>query len=197
MSRQLDDHRKHAAALARQAEQGEADGGAQLASDSHAAAAEETRQADHLSAAQDAPGCVGPGPRGQAPSRPRGVPRARSAGDHAGTQTPRAQQPHRLVAAGPQGDEARQILERPQRDGYLPGLKVQKAEQRTETPEPAQRQSELAAETEPETDITERIDASVPQTQKPWGSGHDRGHPRDMELARGLSLCGRGRLLAG
>ena len=54
MSRQLDYHRKQAAGLERQAEQAEADGDAQLASDSRAAAAEESRQADELSAAQDA-----------------------------------------------------------------------------------------------------------------------------------------------
>ena len=53
MSRQLDYYRKQAAGLERQAEQAEADGDAQLASDSRAAAAEETRQADELSAAQD------------------------------------------------------------------------------------------------------------------------------------------------
>ena len=53
MSRQLDYHRKQAAGLERQAEQAEADGDTQLASDSRAAAAEETRQADELSAAQD------------------------------------------------------------------------------------------------------------------------------------------------
>ena len=53
MSRQLDYHRKQAAGLGRQAEQAAADRDAQLASDSRAAAAEETRQADELSAAQD------------------------------------------------------------------------------------------------------------------------------------------------
>ena len=53
MARQLDYHRKQAAGLERQAEQAEADGDAQLASDSRAAAAEETRQANELSAAQD------------------------------------------------------------------------------------------------------------------------------------------------
>ena len=53
MSRQLDYHRKQAAGLGRQAEQAEADRDVQLASDSRAAAAEETRQADGLSAAQD------------------------------------------------------------------------------------------------------------------------------------------------
>jgi AAA domain/TrwC relaxase len=53
MARQLDHHRQQAAGLERQAEQAEADGDAQLASDSRAAAAEETRQADELSAAQD------------------------------------------------------------------------------------------------------------------------------------------------
>ena len=53
MSRQLDYHRKQAAGLGRQAEQAAADRDAQLASDSHAAAAEETRQADELNAAQD------------------------------------------------------------------------------------------------------------------------------------------------
>ena len=53
MSRQLDYYRKQAAGLQRQAEQAEADGDMQLASDSRAAAAEETRQADGLSNAQD------------------------------------------------------------------------------------------------------------------------------------------------
>jgi hypothetical protein len=53
MSRQLDYHRKQAAGLGRQAEQAAADRDVQLASDSRAAAAEETRQADQLSAAQD------------------------------------------------------------------------------------------------------------------------------------------------
>jgi hypothetical protein len=54
MSRQLDYNRKQAAGLGRQAEQAAADRDVQLASDSRAAAAEETRQADELSAAQDA-----------------------------------------------------------------------------------------------------------------------------------------------
>jgi hypothetical protein len=53
MSRQLDYHRQQAAGLGRQAEQAAADRDVQLASDSRAAAAEETRQADELSAAQD------------------------------------------------------------------------------------------------------------------------------------------------
>jgi hypothetical protein len=53
VSRQLDHHRKQAAGLGRQAEQAEADGHLQLASDSRTAAAEETRQAAELSAAQD------------------------------------------------------------------------------------------------------------------------------------------------
>jgi hypothetical protein len=53
MARQLGYHRQQAAGLDRQAEQAEADGNAQLASDSRAAAAEETRQADELTAAQD------------------------------------------------------------------------------------------------------------------------------------------------
>jgi hypothetical protein len=53
MARQLDHHRQQAAGLERQAEQAEADGHAQLATDSRAAAAEETRQAAELSAAQD------------------------------------------------------------------------------------------------------------------------------------------------
>ena len=53
MSRQLDYYRKQAAGLQRQAEQAEADGDMQLASDSRAAAAEETRQADGLSNTQD------------------------------------------------------------------------------------------------------------------------------------------------
>jgi hypothetical protein len=53
LSRQLGYYRKQAAGLGRQAEQAEADGAVQLASDSRAAAAEETRQADELSAAQD------------------------------------------------------------------------------------------------------------------------------------------------
>lgn len=53
MARRLAYHRQQAAGLDRQAEQAEADGHTQLASDSRAAAAEETRQADELSAAQD------------------------------------------------------------------------------------------------------------------------------------------------
>jgi AAA domain/TrwC relaxase len=53
MARQLDHHRQQAAGLQRQAEQAEADGDAQLAGDSRAAAAEETRQANELNAAQD------------------------------------------------------------------------------------------------------------------------------------------------
>ncbi len=53
LSRQLDYHRKQAAGLGRQAEQAAADRDAHLASDSRAAAAEETRQADELNAAQD------------------------------------------------------------------------------------------------------------------------------------------------
>jgi AAA domain/TrwC relaxase len=53
MSRQLDYYRKQAAGLQRQAEQAEADGDMQLASDSRAAAAEETQQADGLSNTQD------------------------------------------------------------------------------------------------------------------------------------------------
>jgi hypothetical protein len=53
MARQLDHHRKQAAGLERQAEQAQADGDAQLACDSQAAAAEETQRADQLSAAQD------------------------------------------------------------------------------------------------------------------------------------------------
>ena len=53
MSGQLDYYRKQAAGLQRQAEQAEADGDMQLASDSRAAAAEETRQADGLSNTQD------------------------------------------------------------------------------------------------------------------------------------------------
>jgi hypothetical protein len=53
MARQLDHHRQQAAGLERQAEQAKADGDAQLASDSRAAAAEETRQANERSAAQD------------------------------------------------------------------------------------------------------------------------------------------------
>ena len=53
MSGQLDYYRKQAAGLRRQAEQAEADGDMQLASDSRAAAAEETRQADGLSNTQD------------------------------------------------------------------------------------------------------------------------------------------------
>ena len=54
MARQLDYHHKQAAGLERQAEQAETDGDAQLACDSRTAAAEENRQADELSAAQDA-----------------------------------------------------------------------------------------------------------------------------------------------
>jgi hypothetical protein len=53
MSRQLDHYRKQAAGLQRQAEQAEADGDMQLASDSRAAAAEETRLAHGLSNTQD------------------------------------------------------------------------------------------------------------------------------------------------
>ena len=53
MARQLDYHHKQAAGLERQAEQAEADGDAQLASDSRAAAAEKSGQANELSAAQD------------------------------------------------------------------------------------------------------------------------------------------------
>jgi hypothetical protein len=53
MSRPLDYYRKQAAGLQRQAEQAEADGDMQLASDSRAAAAEETQQADGLSNTQD------------------------------------------------------------------------------------------------------------------------------------------------
>jgi hypothetical protein len=53
LSRQLGYHRQQAAGLERQAEQAEADGDAQLASDSRAAATEETRQARELSATQD------------------------------------------------------------------------------------------------------------------------------------------------
>jgi hypothetical protein len=53
MSRQLGYYRKQAAGLGRQAEHAEADGDVQLAGDSRAAAAEETRQADELNAAQD------------------------------------------------------------------------------------------------------------------------------------------------
>jgi hypothetical protein len=53
IGRRLDYHRQLAAELERQAEEAEANGNAQLASDSHAAAAEESRQAAELSAAQD------------------------------------------------------------------------------------------------------------------------------------------------
>ena len=53
MARQLDHHRQQAAGLERQAEQAKADGDAQLAAGSRAAAAEETRQANELSAGQD------------------------------------------------------------------------------------------------------------------------------------------------
>ena len=53
MARQLDHHRKQAAGFERQAEQAQADGDAQLVSDSRAAAAEDTQRADQLSAAQD------------------------------------------------------------------------------------------------------------------------------------------------
>ena len=54
MAHQLDYHHKQASGLERQAEQAAADGDAQLASDSHAAAAEESGQADELNVAQDA-----------------------------------------------------------------------------------------------------------------------------------------------
>jgi hypothetical protein len=54
MSRQLGYHRRQAAGLERQAEQAEADGDAQLARDSRAAAAAEARQAAELGATQDA-----------------------------------------------------------------------------------------------------------------------------------------------
>jgi hypothetical protein len=53
MARQLDYHRQQATGLERQAEQAQAYGDTQLAGDSRAAAAEETRQANELSAAQD------------------------------------------------------------------------------------------------------------------------------------------------
>src|ERR1700689_2021743 len=54
MSRQLGHHRQLTAELERQAEQAEADGDAQLATDSRDAAAQENKQAAGLSAAQDA-----------------------------------------------------------------------------------------------------------------------------------------------
>jgi conjugative relaxase-like TrwC/TraI family protein len=54
VARKLGYHRRQAATLQRQAEQAEADGGVQLASDSRVAAAEEVRQAAELSAAQEA-----------------------------------------------------------------------------------------------------------------------------------------------
>jgi hypothetical protein len=202
MSRQLDYHRKQAAGLGRQAEQAEADGQVQFASDSRAAAAEETRQADELSAAQDTRDAwdraheakrlaaraarqeldrrgIEPEPEHPEPesliqrwrqfeadaeAAERAIARQRQAAIDAGQPWP----PKPGTTARTPDPEAQKVIERLQRDGYLPGLNLDQKEPQAGTPEPAKPQPEPELDAEPGTgvSISERINASIRRVQE-------------------------------
>ncbi|MGH3194179.1 MAG: hypothetical protein ACRDOL_44345 [Streptosporangiaceae bacterium] len=188
MSRQLGHHRRQAAGLERQAEQAEADGDVRLASDSRAAAAEETREAAGLSAAQD----VRDGWDREHEARRLAARAARQElGRHGIQAEPERREPESLTewwrqfdanaeAAGRALGQQRQAVidagepwpPRPGRTAGPSGPGAQKViaqhehaehEQPTGMPEPAQPRAELEfkAEPGPETGLGQRMDASI------------------------------------
>ena len=204
MSRQLDYHRTQASGLERQAEQAEADGDAQLASDSRAAAAEEALQADELSAAQDTRDAwdrvheakrlaaraarqeldrrgIEPEPErresesltgwwrqfeADAEAADRAIERQRQTAMDGGRPWP----PKIGTTVRKPDPGSQQVIERLQRDGYLPALTLnpKAKEPQAGIPEPAQPQPKPEREAEPrsEVDISERIDASIRRVQE-------------------------------
>ena len=201
MARQLDYHRKQAAGLERQAEQAEADGDAQLASDSRAAAAEETRQADELSAAQDTRDAwdraheakrlaaraarqeldrrgIEPEPEHREPesltgwwrqfeadaqAAERALDRQHQAAIDAGQPWP----PKPAATRAPH-PEAQNVIERLQRDGYLPGPGPEQKEPQAgipNLPSPSPSRN-VRQRPERELDVSERIDASIRRVQE-------------------------------
>jgi hypothetical protein len=200
LSRQFGYHRQQAAWLERQAEQAEADGDARLAHDSRAAAAEQSRQADQLSAAQDTreewdraheaqrlaaraarqeldrrgiePGSREPESltgwwrhfQADAEAAERAIGRQHQAAIDAGQPWPSTPG----AAARTPELEAQEVIERLQRDGYLPGPGPEHRKPQARTPEPAQPQPEPEPEAEPGTEagLSERIDASIRRVQE-------------------------------
>jgi hypothetical protein len=202
MGRQLGYHRRQAAGLQRQAEQAEADGDLQLARDSRAAAAEETRHADQLSAAQgtrdawdraheakrlaaraarqelDRRG-IEPEPdrreseslvgwwrqfEADAEAADRAIDRQRQPAIDKGQ--PRPPEPGATIRTPDL--EAQRVIERLQRDGYLPGLNLEAKQPQAGTPGPAQPWPAPEREAEPgsEIHVSERIDASIRRVQQ-------------------------------
>ena len=202
LSRQLGYHRQQVAGLERQAEQAEADGDARLANDSRAAAAEETRQASELSAAQDTRDAwdqahqdqrlaaraarqeldrrgIEPEPEPREPesltgcwrqfqadaeAAERAIGRQHQAAIEAGQPWP----PTPGAAARAPELGAQQVVERLQRDGYLPGPGSEHKQPQAGTPKPVQPPPKQDPEAEPRSEfgISERIDAIIRRVQQ-------------------------------
>jgi hypothetical protein len=195
MSRQLDYYRKQAAGLQRQAEQAEADGDMQLASDSRAAAAEEIRLADGLSNTQD----IRDAWDRQHEANRLAARAARQELDRRGiTAEPDRNEPESLFEWWRQFEADAAAVDRaiewqhqaaiddgkawpPQRgkiagsaaleaqqDGYQQELKLRENQQQTEMVRLAQPEREPEREAEPgyRVDVGERIDASVKRVQE-------------------------------